>query len=433
MFSLVSKITPIRRLLLALPFLFAVTGGEALAAEEPIHHVSSETCQLCHTEVYKQWKGSMHAQSTAIKDPIHGTFYKKVVGSPTEEGVKMKNGKFPVCLGCHAPNAARDKKTKLDAMPAYAEGVNCVACHTLAKFKGTSTPEGKPQLGIKAYEMSDKIQAPAGFPQELQKMMAGADDMFGGALDAGDNKKPNPHLGEAVTLDGKEIPSLMMEQNARQMKTSDACMGCHDKRGNSKDVPLCATGAEYKEAKSQVDCLACHMPIAGGIADHGMGGGHDKAMLKRAVVFTLDAKAADNMVKAAVSMRNMQPHSLPTGAPFRNMYMKLTAYDASGNVVWENAKGHPAKEDSQAYLMYELYDNDDVHTLPPMATKLGPDNRLKPFETRVLNYDIPSQGVALVRGELFYNLLWPGLVKKFKHLPKDLTDPVSIATAEVKL
>jgi len=139
------------------------------------------------------------------------------------------------------------------------------------------------------------------------------------------------------------------------------------------------------------------------------------------------------MVKAAVSMRNMQPHSLPTGAPFRNMYMKLTAYDASGNVVWENAKGHPAKEDSQAYLMYELYDNDDVHTLPPMATKLGPDNRLKPFETRVLNYDIPSQGVALVRGELFYNLLWPGLVKKFKHLPKDLTDPVSIATAEVKL
>jgi len=59
MFSLVSKITPICRLLLALPFLFAVTGGEALAAEEPIHHVSSETCQLCHTEVYKQWKGSI--------------------------------------------------------------------------------------------------------------------------------------------------------------------------------------------------------------------------------------------------------------------------------------------------------------------------------------------------------------------------------------
>jgi hypothetical protein len=420
--------------LLALSIVLAVGWSvPALAADEPLHHTSAETCKLCHKEVYKQWKGSMHAQSSALKDPIHATFYKKVVGDPTEEGVKMKNGKFPVCLMCHAPNAARDKKTKLDALPAYSEGVNCVACHTLAKYKGTSSAEGKPQLGIKAYELADTIQAPAGVSQELQKLTASGDDLFGGALEAGDDKKPNPHLGKPVTLDGEEIPALPMERNAQQMKTSDACMGCHDKRGNSKKVPLCDTGAEYAQSESKVDCLACHMPIAGGKADHGMGGGHDQAMLKRAVVFTLDAKAEGETIKAAVSMRNMQPHSLPTGAPFRNIYMKLTAYDASGNVVWENAKGHPAKDDPQAYLMYELYDDKDVHTLPPMATKLGPDSRLKPFETRTLNYDIPAKGVALVRGELFYNLLWSGLVTKFKHLPKELTAPVSMATAEVKL
>jgi hypothetical protein len=83
--------------------------------------------------------------------------------------------------------------------------------------------------------------------------------------------------------------------------------------------------------------------------------------------------------------------------------------------------------------MYELYDDNDVHALPPAATKLGPDTRLKPFEVRELNYDIPAKDAVLVRGELFYNLLWPGLVENFKHLPKDLTDPVSIAVAEVKL
>lgn len=78
----------------------------------------------------------MHAQSTALKDPIHATFYKIVVGSPTEEGVKHKaSGKYPICLQCHAPNAAIDKKTKLDAKTAYGEGVNCVACHTLTVFR----------------------------------------------------------------------------------------------------------------------------------------------------------------------------------------------------------------------------------------------------------------------------------------------------------
>jgi hypothetical protein len=234
-------------------------------------------------------------------------------------------------------------------------------------------------------------------------------------------------------LDGKKIPSLPMEQNAQQMKTSDACMGCHDQRGNSKNVPLCNTGDEYAKSGSKVDCLSCHMPIAGGVADHGMGGGHDKAMLKRAVVMKMDTKTSGGKVMASVSIRNMQPHSMPTGAPFRNIYLKLTAYDNSGNVVWENAKGHPKGQDEKAYMMYELLNDKGEHTLPPKATKLGPDTRLKPFETRTLDYSFNAKGVALVRAELFYNLLWPGLVKKFKHLPKDLTAPVSIATTEAKL
>ncbi len=45
-------------------------------------------------------------------------------------------------------------------------------------------------------------------------------------------------------------------------------------------------------------------------------------------------------------------------------------------------------------------------------------------------YEIPAKGVKLVRGELYYNLLWPGLVQKFSHLPQDLTAPILIASAE---
>jgi len=35
-----------------------------------------------------------------------------------------------------------------------------------------------------------------------------------------------------------------------------------------------------------------------------------------------------------------------------------------------------------------------------------------------------------VRGELYYNLLWPSLVEKFTQLPAELTAPVLIAVSE---
>jgi hypothetical protein len=424
------KNKPLRALALLSTGLCLSWMGHVQAGEDfKLHHVSSEVCAECHADIYKQWKGSMHANSTALSDPIHATFYKKVVGDPTKEGVIHKaSGKYPVCLMCHAPNAARDKSTKLDAKPAYSEGVNCVACHTLTNFKGVQGKDGKLRLGLKAYDASDAIQAPHGFNRGAEKLAA-ASDMFGGAGGAG-SSKPNPHLGEPVEVDGKPIPALPMEANPMQMKTSNACMGCHDQRNNPHGVPLCQTGSEYTMSKSEVNCLACHMPISGGMADHSMGGGHDKAMLKRSIVFQLTTENKGDTIQAKVLLKNQQPHSLPTGAPFRNIYVKLMAYNANGEVVWENAVGHPGKDDPKAYLWYALADDAGKFAMPPSATKLGEDTRLKPHEERVLSYEIPATAAVLVRGEVYYNLLWPGLVKKFKHLPEDLTAPVLIADAE---
>lgn len=404
------------------------------ATAEPLHHISAETCKSCHKEIFKQWKGSMHANSSAINDPIHATFYKKVAGDPTQEGVKHKaSGKYPICLQCHAPNAAKDKTTKLDAKAAYSEGVNCIACHTLKKYNGIQAADGKLQLGLKAYTYSkETVQGPGRYSNVGLQKLSAANDLFGGS-GTEDDSKPNPHLGEAVTMDGKEIPSMPMESNPKLMKTSAACMGCHDQRNNPHGVPLCQTGNEYSISHSQVNCLSCHMPINDGLADHTMGGGHNHSILQRSVVFDVSTETVGDKIRATAYLKNPQPHSLPTGAPFRNIYLKLTAYDAEGNVVWENAKAHPKETDPQAYFVYALADKDGKPAMPPTATALGKDTRLKPHEERTLVYDIPADGVKLVRGELYYNLLWPVLVEKFKHLPEDLTAPTLIATAESSL
>jgi len=401
--------------------------------EQSIHHTSATVCQTCHKEIYKQWKGSMHANSTAFKDPIHGAFYRKVIGDPGKEGVKMKNGKYPVCLQCHAPNAAKDKVTKLDSKPAYNEGVNCIACHTLKTFKGTKGANGKLKLGLKAYTYSDKLQGSGRHSNNKLSSLIASGDEFGFGGGSGE-QKPNPHLGKPVTIDGKNIPALPMESNPKQLRTSDACMGCHDQRNNSHGVPLCATGNEYVSSNAQVDCLSCHMPMSNGVASHEMGGGHDDGMLQRSVVFSMESKKSGKKIHSSITLTNKQPHTMPTGAPFRNLYLKVTAYDKSGNVVWENAKGHPGKKDKKAFMKLTLLDQKGKPTGPPTAKKVGPDSRLKPFEKRNFDYEIPAKGVALVRSELYYNLLWPGLVKKFgKKIPKDVTAPKLIASAENSL
>jgi hypothetical protein len=422
---------PTRLAGLAFIFVCLTVPLTAAFASGSIQEVSSEVCQNCHKEIYKQWKGSMHANSTALKDPIHATFYKKVVGDPKAEGVKMKNGKYPVCLQCHAPNAALDGKTQLDAKATYNEGVNCVACHSLTAFKGINAPNGKLHLGMKAYEVSDDtLTGPAGFPRGLQELTAGG-DLFGGA-GAEDDSKPNPHLGEAVELDGKQIPALPMQANAGLMKSNDACMGCHDKRNNAHGVPLCATGNEYMASQSDVTCQYCHMPMVNDMADHSMGGGHDGGMLKRSVVFTMTTEQATDKLIVTAKMKNQQPHALPTGAPFRNIVLRISAYDSEGNVVWENTPDYLTKEDPKAYLAYLLADDAGKDAMPPTATQLGSDTRLRPHEERVIGYEIPAKNVALVRGEVRYNLLWKVLADKFKHLPDKLRSSRVIAVAEAR-
>lgn len=398
--------------------LLLLGAGTGALANEPIHHVPSEVCKACHLEIYNQWSGSMHAQSTALKDPIHAAFYTSEVGSPTEEGqIHKASGKFPLCLGCHAPNAARDKTTKLDAKPAYSEGVNCVACHTLASFKGVMGEDGKLRYGINAYVLADKLQGTSGRELSLQSFAAGETPY---ATLGNGAPKPNPHVGEVNV-------TLPLEPNAKLRRSNDVCMGCHEVRNNPHGVPLCATGEEFTDSGTQVNCISCHMPIANGMADHGMGGGHDKAMLRRSVLLEIEVEPKGDKLLAKVSMTNQQPHKLPTGAPFRNMFLKLTAYDPQGKVLWRNADGHPSQGDPQGYFALTLANDEGKPVPPPEATKTGTDTRLKPHETRVLTYEIPAKDVAAVRGELYYNLLWPSLVKKFSDLPEELKAPVLIA------
>ncbi len=402
-------------LLLSLFLVTMILAGSGVAAKKrpPLHHVPATNCSECHAEIYSQWSQSMHGQSTAIADPIHGAFYNMLVGSPTKEGMKMKgNGKFPVCLQCHAPNAARDGVTKLDAMPAYSEGVNCVACHTMKSFKGVDAGGGKLRLGAKAYGFSkNSLQGSHGAWNGSTPVAAPGS----GNQDAVSN--PFPHT-----------------QNAKLFKSSEVCLGCHEQRKNSKGVPVCATGPEMvKAGTNDVTCQSCHMPVVNGVADHSMGGGHNTGMLRRGLALSLEAKKSADGITATASLKNILPHKYPTGAPFRYIFVKVSGLNAAGEVVWQNFTKSPI-EDKKSVMMLKLGGPDGKPAPPPKATQILGDSRLAPNSERTIEYAIADKSVTTVRAEAFYNLLLPPFVKKLgPKLPAGLTDPVSIARAEATL
>jgi hypothetical protein len=403
-------------------------------ASARVQDIAPEACMQCHEEIYVQWKASMHANSSAMNDPIHGAFYKKVMGDPTQEGVRgpqipVKKDKYPVCLKCHAPVAAMDKKTKLDDNPAYANGVSCVTCHSFTKFKGVDSPSGKPQYGIDAYQYdTDSLHGPSGISYTVERVAEGA-------------KWPTP----------VHHPQPMKGNNAALFKSNDACWGCHDKRKNFHGTPLCLTGAEYAKGESYANCQACHMAIVTvpkrkdgkvlpgeyvSIADHTMAGGHDDKMITRGIAMTMDTQQVGAVIKARLTLRNRLPHSYPTGAPFRNMYIRIAAYDEKGNELWKNYKTHPIKDDPKSAFWYSIGDVEKRKpTSPPFATGVLSDTRLAPNEVRELEYEIPvTDAVAIIRAEALYDLLLPPIKKKMQgKLPGDLLKSKLAASAEVRL
>ncbi|MBF0177803.1 MAG: cytochrome c family protein [Magnetococcales bacterium] len=382
-----------------------VADAQAEMERPPLRHIAAAACGECHQEIFREWQASMHAQSSALHDPLHGAMYRVMIGDPTQEGVQTpKTGGYPECLRCHAPNAAQDGKTRLDAMAAYTEGVNCVSCHTMEAFHGVKGSDGQLRLGNAAYTFSLKeLQGPYGAHHGQAPAMSP-----GNGAGAPPTVNPFPHV-----------------QNGTLFQSSDLCLGCHEQQNNPQGVPVCATGPELAAAGQTVTCQSCHMPTVNGHASHAMAGGHDASMLKRGVTLDLVATAQGEQVLVNVTLRNNLVHNFPTGAPFRWVALQLTARDASGQTIWKNDPATLGKEDEQAMLMMKLVDAEGRPVPPAMATKLAGDSRLKPQETRTLAYHIPAKGVQSVQAELRYGLLLPPMMHKMADkVPAEAMQPV---------
>ncbi|UCD57074.1 MAG: cytochrome c family protein [Candidatus Hydrogenedentota bacterium] len=102
--------------------------GDVVSSEE---FLSPERCKTCHSEIYGQWKGSMHSNSW--NDPFFQALMK--VASKETGGLTDK-----LCLGCHTPvGVISGEIPPVDASnlsEVASMGVFCDFCHTVSKTKG---------------------------------------------------------------------------------------------------------------------------------------------------------------------------------------------------------------------------------------------------------------------------------------------------------
>lgn len=320
-------------------------------------------CQNCHQAVFAEWAQSAHALAHPSKDPIFAAVRTARI---EKEGEQVANA----CAGCHTPRAAN----KPDA-PFAEHGVTCAGCHAVAKIK----PGAK---GAAAFEWAKGR-------------------VLYGPHQPGDEG--------AKVHEGGQVPPHMRDGNT-------LCLACHGELKGKQGVPVCTTGPEWAEVEGGKTCVDCHMPMVEGASGSlttldkhrshrfwGPRSAWNEAKLDF-VASGVKLSGAFDEGKLNVELSNTSQHAMPSGFPGRVVVVLAVGFDAEGKEVW---KADPV-------LLNKVYvDAEGKPVLPPYATKLAKDSRLKPNETRKMSFDVPKT-VKKAQVRIAYRLLPPPLAKMLK-------------------
>ena len=110
----------------------AQTPGQMRIAKE--YFMESQSCERCHSDIYKQWQSSMHHFSS-----FNNQWYRKSI-EYMQDTIGVKPSKW--CAGCHDPSllfsGEFDKPIReIENTPAGQAGLGCMMCHSITGVKST--------------------------------------------------------------------------------------------------------------------------------------------------------------------------------------------------------------------------------------------------------------------------------------------------------
>jgi hypothetical protein len=390
-----------------------------------------DTCSVCHTEIYKQWRASIMSRSW--DDPIYRALLK--------QASEATNGALDnFCTGCHTPVGLTTGQitSALDREPiekAAAEhplpGVDCEACHNISARTGQDNG---------AYV--------------LTPMLHDKPTKFGPYKDA-----VSPYHD-----------TVYSEMHTR----SDFCSVCHNVTHPFTSTAIERTYDEWHDSEYSFNgqqCQNCHMPDMEGkaaimgpdrknVAMHWFNGGNvtllnhfgqpenaerSRDLLKSAAsIEFVDlpdfAAGRDALIKVRVTNKGAG-HKLPSGFPEgREMWIDFTISDADGAVVYRSGavKGGQTEPGTQNFKVH-LADKDgqEVATEVWKITHITADTRIPPEGFDVRSYVVPipvnAKGPFTLNAKLNY---WPfsqALADELLGSGNLPVEVVTIATVDAKV
>jgi nitrate reductase cytochrome c-type subunit len=341
----------------------------------------SQDCASCHPQIFKEWQESFHAKSSVHKDAAHKAMHQAFVKTMQ---AKAQPSNYH-CGNCHTPMADNledlisGKAEPNSANPTETEGVGCAFCHRI--------------------EQVNEVE-------QLNQYTLNKDGTYYTSR-AANGKAPHKTARLPLFADG------------------EVCMGCHSRYVNHKSTAMCAL-TECGEGKP--NCITCHMeqvagaPAAGSTAtthrSHRMMGGHDIEMLRKAATLDAEITVEGGEKVLHVQVKNIIDHTFPSTNPMRMVVVKIVAKDKAGQVLWENFREEPLREDEQAVFFKAFTAEGKVGVPYWEAEAVAFDTRLKAGESRTLSYSLDNPAISTVDVTLLYMLFPPKAIDAFA-IPKD--------------
>ena len=339
----------------------------------------SQNCKACHMHIVKDWEKSWHARSHYNSDE----YLKATMDYVSRKTRKSLNSVKVQCATCHNPRISvtstgmdyeidavmnldgGSKVNKALESDAINEGINCVVCHNIDKIH------------------ADKDESKRGI-NRVQWMKSGT--MTGPYNDA---KSPYHKVEHRDFMD---------------KKSDELCFVCHANDRAVGGLVFTDMKSEYK--KSKQGCVDCHMgprkmgiaaslPIDDGkprkrkVRKHGFEGAHFDSILKDSLSIGLSKKGNDLII----SIKNPQPHNIPSGFGAREIIV---------DVIYKTSSGEPSTKTISLTRKYTS--KRGKPTIPHLAVTSTKDVSIPANGKKVLKVPIVKDSTK-VEVNLYYRLV----------------------------
>ncbi len=327
-------------------------------------YASSQECSACHNNIYAEYTGSMHANSTPQKDPIHGAVW-------DQHPQNLKQNRYG-CGKCHTPAAdnVQDMKTKGKKAPpmmsneSHQTGISCAYCHR-----------------IKSIELHKKHNT---------NIMSDDEKNYFGTLE---NKIDSPFHG-------------IIKESNEHMANGNVCIGCHSHKKNKHGLNVCSTNIDNE--LNGANCVSCHMPqVQGSVSNmnetkkhafHGFSGSHFHSdMLTQYVDISMLREINDFVI----NIDNRTSHALLLH-PLRTAVLKVS--------VTRDGKTTKLKDE----IFVRVIGHNGKPAMPWTASTTLKNTMIQANEKRAVKYDFKISKGDRVDIVLGWYLVNPKAIKSLK-------------------